>query len=97
MAVTLRLTRVGGKKTPFYRVVAADRRSPRDGRFLEQVGVYDPRRTPPEIRLDHERIEHWMAAGAVPSDTVKGLLRSVQRTARAAKTASASAGAATSD
>lgn len=79
MAVTLRLTRAGGKKAPFYRVVAADRRSPRDGRFIEQIGVYDPLKSPPEIRLDGERIAHWLSVGAVPSQTVGELIRATRR------------------
>ena len=70
MAVAIRLTRAGGKKVPFYRVVAADRRSPRDGRFIEQLGVYDPIREPIEFRVDEERLQHWLSVGAVPSQTV---------------------------
>jgi small subunit ribosomal protein S16 len=81
MAVTLRLTRGGGKKSPFYRIVAADRRSPRDGRFIEQLGVYDPLRSPPEIRMDSVRIEHWLSVGAVPSQTVSELIRTTRRSA----------------
>ena len=85
MAVTLRLTRGGGKKSPFYRIVAADRRSPRDGRFIEQIGIYDPLRSPPEIKMDSTRVEHWLANGAVPSQTVGELIRTVKRSAPAAK------------
>jgi small subunit ribosomal protein S16 len=85
MAVTLRLTRGGGKKSPFYRIVAADRRSPRDGRFIEQLGVYDPLRSPPEVRMDSARVEHWLAVGAVPSQTVGELIRAARRSAPAAK------------
>jgi small subunit ribosomal protein S16 len=81
MAVTLRLTRGGGKKSPFYRIVAADRRSPRDGRFIEQLGVYDPLRSPPEIRMDPTRVQHWLSVGAVPSQTVNELIRTVRRSA----------------
>jgi small subunit ribosomal protein S16 len=81
MAVTLRLTRGGGKKSPFYRIVAADRRSPRDGRFIEQLGVYDPLRSPPEIRMDPARIAHWLSVGAVPSQTVHELIRTTRRSA----------------
>jgi small subunit ribosomal protein S16 len=88
MAVTLRLSRVGGKKRPFYRVVAADKRSPRDGRFIEQIGVYDPVREPPEVRFDVPRLEHWLSVGAVPSQTVGELIRSARRaSASAAKPA----------
>jgi small subunit ribosomal protein S16 len=75
MAVTIRLTRAGSKKVPFYRVVAADRRSPRDGRFIEQLGVYDPLRDPVEFRVDQTRLDHWIKNGAVPSQTVGELLR----------------------
>ena len=83
MSVTIRLTRAGSKKVPFYRVVAADRRSPRDGRFIEQLGVYDPLRDPVEFRVNAERLDHWIKVGAVPSETVAQLLRR-QRTAAAA-------------
>ena len=74
MAVTIRLTRAGSKKVPFYRVVAADRRSPRDGRFIEQLGVYDPLRDPVEFRVDEQRLAHWLKVGALPSQTVGELL-----------------------
>ncbi len=84
MAVILRLTRAGSKKVPFYRVVAADRRSPRDGRFIEQLGVYDPLRDPVEFRVDDERLAHWIKNGAVPSQTVGELLRRQRRAAAAA-------------
>jgi small subunit ribosomal protein S16 len=81
MAVTIRLTRGGGKKSPFYRIVAADRRSPRDGRFIEQLGVYDPLRSPPEIRMDEARVAHWLKVGATPSQTVSELIRTARRSA----------------
>ncbi|HEX7597883.1 MAG TPA: 30S ribosomal protein S16 [Polyangia bacterium] len=84
MAVTLRLTRGGGKKTPHYRVVAADHRSPRDGRLIEQIGTYDPRCTPPVVKFNMARVDHWLAAGAVPSDTVSQLLKKVRRATPAA-------------
>lgn len=84
MAVTIRLTRAGGKKVPFYRVVAADRRSPRDGRFIEQLGVYDPLRDPVEFRVDAERLQHWLDKGALPSQTIAELLRRQRRAAAAA-------------
>ena len=86
MAVKLRLSRAGAKKTPFYRLVATDSRSPRDGRFIEQLGIYDPTREPVEIRFDHERIAHWMSRGALPSVTVSELIK---RSRAAAKTAPA--------
>ena len=85
MAVTLRLTRGGSKKVPFYRVVASDRRSPRDGRFIEQIGVYDPVRNPPEVRIDPERLTHWLSVGAQPSQTVGELIRGLKRSAAAAQ------------
>jgi small subunit ribosomal protein S16 len=75
MAVHLRLSRQGAKKAPFYRVVAADSRSPRDGRFLEHIGIYDPTRKPEEIRFDEERLTHWLSVGAVPSQTVGELIK----------------------
>lgn len=74
MAVKIRLKRMGAKKRPFYRVVVADARSPRDGRFIELVGYYDPLRDPAVVRLDDERIRHWMSTGARPSDAVRELL-----------------------
>lgn len=86
MAVTLRLTRGGGKKSPHYRVVASDRRSPRDGRLIEQVGIYDPRRSPPAVKFDMARVDHWLAVGAVPSETVGQLIKKVRRAAAAAPT-----------
>jgi len=79
MAVTLRLTRGGSRKVPFYRVVASDRRSPRDGRFIEQIGVYDPLRNPPEVRIDSDRLTHWLSVGAQPSQTVGELIRGLRR------------------
>jgi small subunit ribosomal protein S16 len=81
MAVTIRLTRAGGRKVPFYRVVAADSRSPRDGRFIEQLGVYDPLRDPVEFRVDEQRLQHWLKVGALPSQTVSELLRRQKKAA----------------
>lgn len=75
MAVRVRLTRVGSRKNAIWRVVVADQRSPRDGRVIETVGRYNPQREPSEIVLDQERIEHWIARGAQPTNTVKKLLR----------------------
>jgi small subunit ribosomal protein S16 len=83
MAVTLRLTRCGGKKSPHYRVVAADERSPRDGRLIEQVGTYDPRQDPPAVKFDLARLDHWLACGAVPSETVSQLITRARRAAAA--------------
>lgn len=74
MAVKLRLMRMGKKKQPTYRVVAADQRSPRDGRFIEIVGTYEPRRDPSAITIDNERAVRWLRHGAQPTDTVRKLL-----------------------
>ena len=89
MSVTIRLTRAGSKKVPFYRIVAADHRSPRDGRFIEQLGVYDPLREPVEFRVDAQRLAHWLSVGALPSQTVGELLRRQKRAAASAPTTSA--------
>ncbi|AEJ22992.1 30S ribosomal protein S16 [Weissella koreensis] len=74
MAVKIRLKRMGSKKRPFYRVVVADSRSPRDGRFIENVGTYNPLVEPAEVKLEEEVIMGWLNNGAQPSDTVKNLL-----------------------
>ncbi len=74
MAVTIRLTRMGAKKKPFYRLVVADSRSPRDGRFVDVVGTYDPNPDPPAVKVDQEKIQTWLKRGAHPSTTVKSLL-----------------------
>ena len=75
MAVKLRLTRVGSKKNPIYRVVAADSRSPRDGRFIEIVGRYNPQTEPSLIELDEQKVRDWLAKGAQPSEPVARLLK----------------------
>ncbi|MCD8049133.1 MAG: 30S ribosomal protein S16 [Clostridia bacterium] len=75
MAVKIRLRRVGAKKAPFYRVVVADSRYPRDGRFIEEVGTYDPMREPSQFQVDADKVKQWMANGAQPTDTVKSLLK----------------------
>jgi len=75
MAVRLRLTRVGGKKDPIWRVVVADQRSPRDGRVIETIGQYNPQTEPSSIRIDEERARHWLQRGAQPSQQVSKLLR----------------------
>ena len=75
MAVRVRLTRVGSRKNPIWRVVVADQRSPRDGRVIETIGRYNPQVEPSEIRLDEERLRHWLARGAQPTNTVKKLMR----------------------
>ncbi len=75
MATTIRLRRMGAKKNPFYRVVVADSRSPRDGRFIEELGYYDPSTNPAVIKIDEEKALKWLADGARPSDTAKSLLQ----------------------
>ena len=74
MAVKIRLKRMGAKKSPFYRIVAADSRMPRDGRFLEQLGTYDPRQNPAVVTIKEEETLAWLSKGAQPSDTVRNLL-----------------------
>ena len=73
--MSIRLSRIGKKKKPFYRVVVIERTRPRDGRFLEIVGTYDPLKKPAELKLDADRIKHWLGKGAQPSDTVRSFLR----------------------
>lgn len=75
MAVKIRLRRMGAKKAPFYRIVVADSRFPRDGRFIEEIGYYDPMKQPSLIKLDLEKANHWIATGAQPTDTVKKLIK----------------------
>ena len=75
MAVKIRLARFGAKKKPFYRIVVTDASFPRDGRFIERVGTYDPRKDPPEITLEGERIQEWLKKGAQPTETVGQLLK----------------------
>ena len=75
MAVKIRLTRIGAKKAPFYRVVVADGRYPRDGRFIEEIGYYNPMTDPVEVKIDAEKAEKWLKNGAQPTDTVKALLK----------------------
>ena len=74
MAVKIRLRRMGGKKDPFFRIVVADSRSPRDGRFIESIGYYDPTTTPATVKMDEEKALEWMGKGAQVTDTVKALL-----------------------
>jgi small subunit ribosomal protein S16 len=76
MAVKIRLRRMGTKQTPFYRVVVADERTARDGRFLESLGTYDPRKNPVGLKLDADKALRWLERGAQPTDTVRTLLRS---------------------
>lgn len=75
MAVRIRLKRMGSKKKPFYRVVVSDSRSPRDGRFIEEIGYYNSSRDPVEFKIDEERAFRWLSVGAQPSDTARALLR----------------------
>jgi len=75
MAVKIRLRRMGAKKKPFYRIIVADSRSPRDGRFIEEIGTYDPLKDPSEIKVDGEKAKKWIADGAQPTETVKALLK----------------------
>ena len=75
MAVKMRLRRIGAKKAPFYRVIVADSRSPRDGRFIEEIGYYTPLTAPAEIKIDAEKAKKWIANGAQPTETVKALLK----------------------
>ncbi len=73
--VKIRLKRMGAKKKPFYRIIVADERSPRDGKFIEQVGTYDPLANPSLISVDAEKVKKWLGNGAQPTDTVKKLLK----------------------
>ena len=75
MAVKIRLRRMGAKKAPFYRVVVADSRYPRDGRFIEENGYYDPTKEPADVKIDAEKAKKWIGNGAQPTDTVKALLK----------------------
>lgn len=98
--VKIRLKRLGAKKRAFYRLVVADSRSPRDGRFIEEIGVYDPIATPALVRIDADRVREWMRKGAQPSDTARslleqqGILPRTRRPIRAAQAAEASEAAA---
>lgn len=75
MATKIRLRRMGAKGRPFYRVVVADSRSPRDGRFIETLGYYDPLTDPPTIKVSDERAKYWLGVGATPTDVTRGLLK----------------------
>ncbi|MEE0204928.1 MAG: 30S ribosomal protein S16 [Oscillospiraceae bacterium] len=76
--VKIRLRRMGAKKNPYYRVVVADSRDPRDGKFIEEIGTYDPLTTPATIKIDMERAKYWIGCGAQPTDTVRGLLKKAE-------------------
>lgn len=75
MAVKIRLKRMGAHKKPFYRIVVADSRSPRDGKFIEEIGYYNPLTEPIQLKVDAEKAKYWLGTGAQPSDTVKALLK----------------------
>ena len=75
MAVKIRLRRMGAKKAPFYRVVVADERSPRDGKFIDEIGYYNPLTNPAEVKIDAEKAQKWIENGAQPTETVKSLLK----------------------
>ena len=75
MAVKIRLRRMGQKKAPFYRVIVADSRSPRDGRFIEEIGYYNPLTNPADVKIDAEKATKWLKNGAQPTETVKALLK----------------------
>ena len=75
MAVKIRLRRMGAKRAPFYRIVVADSRYPRDGRFIEEVGYYNPMTEPADVKVDADKVKQWIANGAQPTDTVKSLLK----------------------
>ena len=75
MAVKIRLRRMGAKKNPFYRIVVADSRYPRDGRFIEEIGTYDPLKTPADVKIDADKAKQWIKNGAQPTETVRGLFK----------------------
>jgi small subunit ribosomal protein S16 len=85
--VRIRLTRLGTHKKPFYRIVVADSRKPRDGANLEQVGYYDPLTEPKNVKIDLARVDHWISVGARPSETVERLIKKARASAPAAETA----------
>ncbi|HTT76173.1 MAG TPA: 30S ribosomal protein S16 [Candidatus Binataceae bacterium] len=84
MGLVIRLRRHGGRKRPFFRIVVADSKSPRDGRFVDQVGTYDPVTNPPRVTLQADKVERWRKMGALPSDTVKQLIEDATVTAQTA-------------
>ncbi len=91
MAVSIRLRREGAKNRPYYKVVVADSRSPRDGKFLEILGTYDPKKTDHDSTLKLDRIDHWIGRGAQPSDTVRSLIKKNKKAAASAAEASSAA------
>lgn len=85
MAVKIRLARHGARKRPFYRIVVADSESPRDGRYLEKIGTFNPLRDPAEVTLKTDRVQYWLQQGAVPTDTVRSILKTQGVAARPAR------------
>ncbi len=83
MAVVIRLARAGAKKMPYYHVVATDSRNPRDGKFIEAIGSYDPNHEPAKINFNQDRLAHWLKVGAKPSETVAGLMKKAAKAAKA--------------
>ena len=83
MAVSIRLRREGATKRPYYRIAVTDKRSPRDGRFIELIGTYDPKKTGENFTLNLDRAEHWLSVGAQPSDTVRSIIKKVRKSAAA--------------
>ncbi|HQR36773.1 MAG TPA: 30S ribosomal protein S16 [Blastocatellia bacterium] len=81
--LSIRMTRLGAKKRPFYRIIVTERDAKRDGRFVEIVGHYDPIATPPVIKIDRDRYDYWMSKGAKPTDTVRRCLKTQEKAARA--------------
>lgn len=91
MAVTIRLRRDGTKNSPYYRIVVADKQSPRDGKFLELIGTYDPKKKSENSSVKLDRVEHWVKRGARPSDTVRSLIKKAQASAAKAEKEAANA------
>jgi len=83
MSVKLRLTRAGAKKAPYYHIIATDERAKRDGAYIENVGSYDPKKNPAEIKLNQERVDYWLKVGAQPSETVASLLKTAKKATEA--------------
>jgi small subunit ribosomal protein S16 len=79
MAVKIRLARFGTRNKPFYRIVVSDTRTPRDGRFIEQIGTYDPRANPAKVKVNQDRVQHWISHGAKPTRTVSELIQKLEK------------------
>ena len=84
MAVKIRMKRIGAKNSPVFRIVVADGRSPRDGKFIEEIGTYHPRKKGDNVKFDLERAKYWISKGAQPTDTVRSMLKKAERAAKAA-------------